>query len=104
MNNWFLSINIAGNQNNYNINKIVPKNNHISRTLTSSTSEVLIYHGATELVLMLSFAHSHAKFLANWFMAPKKHRWQEPTMVDPSCYHLHLTAHINNSILRKKLK
>ncbi|WZZ24699.1 hypothetical protein YC2023_008100 [Brassica napus] len=34
---------------------------------TGSTSEVLMYHGATQLVLMLSLAHSQARFLsADW--------------------------------------
>lgn len=32
--------------------------------------EVLITQGATVLVRMLSFAHSHAKFFVSWFMAP----------------------------------
>jgi hypothetical protein len=40
------------------------------RLLTSSDIEVLTYHGATELLLMWSFAHSHARFFASWFVAP----------------------------------
>lgn len=38
--------------------------------LTGSTKGVLMNHGATELLLLLSFAHSHAKLLASWFIAP----------------------------------
>lgn len=33
--------------------------------ITRSTSEVLVYHGATEFVLILSFAHSQARFLVS---------------------------------------
>ena len=39
---------------------------------THSVSEVEMYPGATELILMLSFAHSHAKFFANWFKEASK--------------------------------
>lgn len=44
--------------------------------LTGSTSEVLMYHGATEFVRILSFAHSQARFFVNWFIAAdKKIQW-----------------------------
>lgn len=46
--------------------------NILARELTLSTSEVLIYHGETELTRILSFAHSHAKFFVIWFIAPEK--------------------------------
>ena len=39
---------------------------------THSVSEVEMYPGATELILMLNFAHSHAKFFANWFKEASK--------------------------------
>lgn len=35
------------------------------KRLTCLTIEVLMYQGATALLLMLSFAHSHAKFLVS---------------------------------------
>jgi len=38
--------------------------------VTLSPRGVLIGPGATQLVLMLSFAHSHAKFFVTWFIAP----------------------------------
>ena len=31
-----------------------------------------MYQGATALLLILSFAHSHAKFFVSWFIAPEK--------------------------------
>ena len=40
------------------------------KDLTGSVSGVLMNQGAMLLVLILSFAHSHAKFFANWFIAP----------------------------------
>jgi len=42
------------------------------KIFTGSVKGVLICPGATELALMLSLAHSHAKFLASWFSAPIK--------------------------------
>ena len=39
---------------------------------TRSVSEVEMYAGATELILMMSFAHLHAKFFANWFKEASK--------------------------------
>ena len=56
-----------------------PKHNKINwcsgkETLTPSVSEVEMYPGAIEFILMLSFAHSHAKFFANWFMTAKNMR------------------------------
>lgn len=33
--------------------------------------EVLIYQGATALTLIPSLAHSHAKFLVSWLIAPR---------------------------------
>lgn len=39
-------------------------------TEAASMREVLITHGATALTLILSIAHSHAKLLVNWFIAP----------------------------------
>ena len=38
---------------------------------TCSTMEVLTYQGATELTLILSLAHSQAKFLVSWLIAPE---------------------------------
>ena len=38
--------------------------------ITGSLISVRIKLGATELVLMPSVAHSHAKLLASWFIAP----------------------------------
>ena len=46
--------------------------NNKNKILTPSVSEVAMYQGATELALMLSFAHSHAKFFVNWLIAPKQ--------------------------------
>ena len=39
-------------------------------SLTASTKGVLINQGATQLLLILSFAHLHAKSLVSWFIAP----------------------------------
>jgi len=43
-----------------------------SNALTSSDKGVLITPGATQLVLILSRAHSHAKLLESWFIAPER--------------------------------
>lgn len=40
------------------------------KSLTVSAAEVAMTPGAMELALMLSQAHSHAKFLASWLIAP----------------------------------
>jgi len=40
-------------------------------TLTDSNSGVQIGPGPTAFARILSFAHSNATFLVNWFMAPK---------------------------------
>ena len=37
---------------------------------TASASGVFIGPGATQFVLILSFAHSQAKFFVSWFIAP----------------------------------
>lgn len=42
-----------------------------SKNFTGSTMVVLTAQGATVLIRMPSFAHSHAKFLVTWFIAPK---------------------------------
>jgi hypothetical protein len=41
-----------------------------SNALTSSVKGVVITPGAMQLVLILSRAHSHAKLLESWFIAP----------------------------------
>ena len=38
--------------------------------LINSVSGVRMNQGTTLLILMWSFAHSHAKFLVSWFIAP----------------------------------
>jgi len=38
--------------------------------ITSSFIGVLMNQGATELTLILSLAHSHARFLVSWLIAP----------------------------------
>jgi hypothetical protein len=43
-----------------------------SNALTSLDKGVLITAGATQLVLILSRAHSHAKLLESWFIAPER--------------------------------
>jgi len=43
-----------------------------SNALTSSDKGVLITAGATQLVLILSSGHSHAKLLESWFIAPDR--------------------------------
>lgn len=45
--------------------------NGIKQKLTCSTMEVLIYQGATALLLIPSFAHSQARFFVSWLIAPK---------------------------------
>ena len=45
--------------------------------LTDSTKGVLMNHGATELLLTLSFAYSHAKHLASWFITPTLRKKKE---------------------------
>lgn len=42
--------------------------------LTGRYRDVLIWPGAMQLALILSFAHSQARFLASWFIAPKIER------------------------------
>ena len=43
--------------------------------ITWSTIGVLMYQGATALLLILSSAHSHAKFFVSWFIAPEKSQY-----------------------------
>jgi len=44
--------------------------NIANKNVTFSRRGVLIGPGAIQLVLMLSLAHSHAKFFVIWFIAP----------------------------------
>ena len=46
-----------------------------TKNVTASMRGVRINQGATELALMLSFAHSHAKLFANWLIAPTSQRY-----------------------------
>ena len=43
--------------------------------ITSSFIGVLMNQGATELTLILSLAHSHARFLVSWLIAPAIFLW-----------------------------
>lgn len=45
--------------------------------VTGRTSGVLMTPGATQLVRMLSFAHSHARLLVSWFIAPEEEEEEE---------------------------
>ena len=42
----------------------------INKCITLSNKGVFIAPGATQLVRILSCAHSHAKHLVSWFIAP----------------------------------
>lgn len=48
------------------------KSTSMRKNNTGSVRGVLMNQGATQLVLILSFAHSHAKFLVSWFIAAAK--------------------------------
>lgn len=59
-------------------NSFISSNGHRieKKKITCSTIEVLMYQGATALLLMLSFAHSQARFLVSWLIAPTNHKKQ----------------------------
>lgn len=42
---------------------------HKAIMITCSIRDVLVTQGTTQLLLILSFAHSHAKYFVNWFKA-----------------------------------
>lgn len=54
-------------------NRIIKFNEQrYEKYVTGSMRGVLINQGATQLDLMLSFAHSHARFFISWFSAPAR--------------------------------
>jgi len=68
-NESFWRSNSKNNNSSKELSKIFPlikiKHNDAKRVLTRSTRGVQINHGATQLVLILSFAYSHAKLLVS---------------------------------------